>query len=209
MSIAGLFLVLALTNVDFDIVTVPPSGDVKALLPPAGRLEVKREGTVSRLKIDIDQITAPSAKAVGFNTYVVWAVSPEGVFDNLGELDVNRSKGQFSATTRLTEFGILISAEPHYMVDRPSSSVAYRSQTETILHCGLGVTRTEPNEGPPVSFSPLAPGFVPSSPSIELLNRRDHSSNIEILLHVCARRASDHRSARMIHGQCLDCGSEC
>ena len=129
MSIAGLFLVLALTNVDFDIVTVPPSGDVKALLPPAGRLEVKREGTVSRLKIDIDQITAPSAKAVGFNTYVVWAVSPEGVFDNLGELDVNRSKGQFSATTRLTEFGILISAEPHYMVDRPSSSVAYRSQT--------------------------------------------------------------------------------
>src|SRR5947207_14265999 len=132
MSIAGLFLVLALTNVDFDIVTVPPSGDVKALLPPAGRLEVKREGTVSRLKIDIDQITAPSAKAVGFNTYVVWAVSPEGVFDNLGEVDVNRSKGQFTATTRLPECGLLIPAERRCMRDRPSCSCAYSS--ETAMH---------------------------------------------------------------------------
>ena len=37
-------------------------------------------------------------------------------------------KGQFSATTRLGQFGILITAEPHYMVDRPSAAVAFRSQ---------------------------------------------------------------------------------
>jgi hypothetical protein len=63
-----------------------------------------------------------------FNTYVVWAVSPEGLIDNLGELDIRGLKGQFTATTRFTQLGILITAEPHYMVDRPSSAVAYRSQ---------------------------------------------------------------------------------
>jgi len=49
--------------------------------------------------------------------------------ENLGELEVKSAKGLFSATTRLTQFGILITAEPHYMVDKPSSFVVYRSQS--------------------------------------------------------------------------------
>jgi hypothetical protein len=66
-------------------------------------------------------------------TYVVWAVSAEGILDNLGELDVNGTKAQFNGTTRLGEFGVLITAEPHYMVDRPSSAVAFRTQTPQEL----------------------------------------------------------------------------
>ena len=128
MTAASLLLVLALTTVDFDIATLPVSGDVRIALAPVGRCELRREGTVSHLKIDIDRVMPASAFGPASNTLVVWAVSPEGIFDNLGELGVNGTKGQFSATTRLTQFGILISAEPHHMVDRPSSSVVYRSQ---------------------------------------------------------------------------------
>jgi hypothetical protein len=73
-------------------------------------------------------MAVPSTLGPAFNTYVVWAISPEGILDNLGEVDVKGVKGQFSATTRLTQFGVLITAEPHYMVDQPSSAVAYRSQ---------------------------------------------------------------------------------
>src|SRR5207244_1177223 len=103
--------------------------DIKILLTPAGRSELKRDGNVSQVKIEIDRIAAPKSLAPAFNTYVVWAVSPEGIFDNLGELQINGNKGQFTATTRFGQFGILISAEPHYLVDRPSSAVAYRGQT--------------------------------------------------------------------------------
>src|SRR5207248_5573414 len=46
-----------------------------------------------------------------------------------GELQINGNKGQLNATTRFGQFGLLITAEPHYMVDRPSSTIAYRSQT--------------------------------------------------------------------------------
>ena len=136
MTILPLFLAFALSNVDLDIVTLPLASDIKVALTPAGRSELKREGTVTRIKIEVDRIAAPSTLGPALTTYVVWAVSPEGILDNLGEVDVNRNKGEFAATTRFGQFGILITAEPHYMVDRPNSAVAYRSQTpkEDVRH---------------------------------------------------------------------------
>src|SRR5437867_9157199 len=129
MLSASLLLLLAVSAVDLDIVSLPLTNDVKVVLTPAGRAELKRDGSVSQIKIEIDRMTPARTLAPSLNTYVVWAVSPEGIFDNLGELQINGNKGQFTATTRFGQFGILISAEPHYLVDRPSSAIAYRGQT--------------------------------------------------------------------------------
>jgi len=128
MIIASLLLFFAANTVNLDIVTLPLTNDMKVALTPAGRAELRRDVTVSQIKIDIDRIASP--KTLGpYNTYVLWAVSPEGVFDNLGELQMSGNKGQISATTRFGQFGILITAEPHFMVDRPSSAIAYRAET--------------------------------------------------------------------------------
>src|SRR5437016_1681436 len=128
MIIASLLLFFAANAVDLDIVTLPLTNDLKVALTPAGRAELKREGTVSQIKIEIDRIASP--KSLGpYNTYVLWAVSPEGVFDNLGELQTNGNKGQITATTRFGQLGILITAEPHFMVDRPSAAIAYKAET--------------------------------------------------------------------------------
>ena len=124
----SLLFVFELTTVDLDMVTVTPTAEVRIVLTPGARSEIKREDSVTRVKIDIDRVAAPSTHGLAFNTYVVWAISPEGILDNLGELDIKGTKGQFLATTRLTQFGILVTAEPHYMVDQPSSAIAYRSQ---------------------------------------------------------------------------------
>src|ERR1051326_6050703 len=127
MIIASLLLFLAANAIDVDIVPVPLTSDIKVALTPAGRAELKRDGLVSQVKIEIDRI--PSPRMLGpYNTYVLWAVSPEGVFDNLGELQTNGNKGQINATTRFGQFGILITAEPHFMVDSPSSAIAYRAE---------------------------------------------------------------------------------
>jgi hypothetical protein len=119
-----LLLLFALT-VDLDTVSLPLNSDAKITFAPAGKGELKREGTVTFVKVDVDQLRPPVAP---MNTYVVWAVSPEGVFENLGELQINRNKGSFEGTTRLSQLGLLITAEPHYMVDRPSSNAVWRSQ---------------------------------------------------------------------------------
>ena len=122
----ALFLLLA--NVDLDIVTLPLSGDVRVPMGQSARADVRREGTVTRVRIDADKVGVPTTWGPVLNTYVVWAVSPEGVFDNLGELEVSGTRAQFNGTTRLSEFGLLITAEPHYMVDRPSSAIGFKSQ---------------------------------------------------------------------------------
>jgi len=125
---ASLLLVLAINAVDLDIVSLPLTNDVKVVLTPAGRGQLKRDGNVSQIRIDIDRISPATTLAPALSTYVVWAVSPEGIFDNLGELQIHDTKGQFNATTLFPQFGPLITAESHYMVDRPSSAVAYRTQ---------------------------------------------------------------------------------
>jgi len=119
-----LLLLFALT-IELDTVDLPLNSEVKITFAPSGKAELKREGTVTYVKIEVDQLRAPIAP---LNTYVVWAISPEGIFENLGELQMNRNKGAFEGTTRLTRLGLLITAEPHYMVDRPSSTAAWRSQ---------------------------------------------------------------------------------
>ena len=134
MSALTLILFLASTTVDLDAVTVPLSSELRISLTLGARGELRREGTVTRIKVDIDKIALPSSLGPALNTYVVWAVSPEGILDNLGELEIKGAKALFNATTRLTQFGVLITAEPHYMVDRPNSAVVYRSQSpETDL----------------------------------------------------------------------------
>jgi hypothetical protein len=134
MNTLFLIMLFASTMVDVDAVNVPLSSDVRISLTLGARGELRREGTVTRIKVDVDKIAAPSTLGPGLNTYVVWAISPEGLLDNVGEMDVKSGKGTFSGTTRLTQLGILVTAEPHYMVDRPSSAVVYRSQSpETDL----------------------------------------------------------------------------
>jgi hypothetical protein len=128
MNIAAWLLLLALGTVDLDVISVPVSNEIKVALTPGARSEIKREDGTTRIRIEIDRLAAPSTLGAAFNTYVVWAASPEGILDNIGELEIKGTKAQFSATTRLSQFGILITAEPHYMVDRPSSSVVFRSQ---------------------------------------------------------------------------------
>jgi hypothetical protein len=119
-----LLLLFALT-IQLDTVDLPVNGAEKMTFAPVGKAELKREGTLTWVNIEVDQLRPPVAP---LNTYVVWAVSPEGLFENLGELQMNRNKGAFNGTTRLTQLGLLITAEPHYMVDRPSSMAAWRSQ---------------------------------------------------------------------------------
>jgi hypothetical protein len=119
-----LLFLFALT-IQLDTIDLPVNGAVKMTFAPAGKVELKREGTLTWVNIEVDQLRPPVAP---LNTYVVWAVSPEGLFENLGELQINRNKGTFNGTTRLTQLGLLITAEPHYMVDRPSSMAAWRSQ---------------------------------------------------------------------------------
>lgn len=56
-------------------------------------------------------------------TYVLWAITPEGKPSNLGELVLDGTKSQLTATTNLQSFGMIVTAEPYFAVNVPSDVV--------------------------------------------------------------------------------------
>lgn len=114
--------------VEVAIATVPPDTRVDLTLSPSGKVEIRREETLSRVKVQIDQI-APLTVDPDLRSWVVWAVSPEGDFQNLGELESDGRKAELETVTPYSRLGILITAEPHFLVDSPSAPVAFTSST--------------------------------------------------------------------------------
>jgi hypothetical protein len=136
------FLLMAGPPTDVVVVSLPIKGSVSLVLTPSGKADIERNGTLSQIHIEVDKLQDPQKLSPAMNAYVVWAVSPEGGYENVGELGVADGKGRLDATTRFDQFGILITAEPYFMVDRPNSIVAFRNQApkaETIRHSSASV----------------------------------------------------------------------
>jgi outer membrane protein OmpA-like peptidoglycan-associated protein len=56
-------------------------------------------------------------------TYVLWAITPEGKPNNLGELLLDGNNSKLTATTNLQTFGMIVTAEPYFAVNMPSDVV--------------------------------------------------------------------------------------
>src|SRR5262245_15672185 len=93
-------------------------------LPGAGaEAKVERKQGVTEIEIELDRMRPAWAFGGDFNTYVLWSVSPEGHTDNLGEFILNGNRSKLSVSTRVDTFGLVVTAEPHFMVDHPSPFV--------------------------------------------------------------------------------------
>jgi len=61
-------------------------------------------------------------------SFVVWAITRDGKYENLGELWVREDSGTATFSTGLKEFAMIITAESHAMVDDPSDLVVFVSR---------------------------------------------------------------------------------
>ena len=60
-------------------------------------------------------------------TYVLWAISPDGRAQNLGEVLPAGTKNNIRVTTALQSFGMIVTAEPYFSVTEPSDVVVCRT----------------------------------------------------------------------------------
>ena len=108
-----------------------------------GEARIKRTSrNGSEIELTISKMPRPFELGAGYATYVLWAISPEGQVDNLGEI---KRRGTFefdskmSVTTKLQTFALLITAEPHFLVSRPSQEIMlenlspYTTSGKTII----------------------------------------------------------------------------
>jgi len=81
-----------------------------------------RRGAV-RIQAQFEKLEPASRFGSGFLTYVVWAISPEGRSDNLGELILSGQKCKMDVTEPLQAFALIVTAEPYFSVSQPSEVV--------------------------------------------------------------------------------------
>ncbi|WP_263419530.1 OmpA family protein [Terriglobus albidus] len=78
-----------------------------------------------RMLIDAKVDHLPPANGFGpeYLTYVLWAITPDGHPQNLGELLPSGNDVNISVTTGLQSFGLMVTAEPYFAVRVPSDVV--------------------------------------------------------------------------------------
>ena len=93
-----------------------------------------RNGT--EIELSVSKMPRPFELGRGFATYVLWAVSPDGQVDNLGEIK-RRGFWEFdskiSVTTPLQSFALIITAEPHFLVKSPSQEIMLENLSPVAL----------------------------------------------------------------------------
>jgi outer membrane protein OmpA-like peptidoglycan-associated protein len=92
-----------------------------------GSAKVRRQGRRgTRVELNVENL--PRAYELGsvYTTYVLWAISPDGHVDNLGEIKRSGSMvidSKIDVTTPLQTFALILTAEPHFLVHAPSRMV--------------------------------------------------------------------------------------
>ena len=107
-----------------------------ALIPLAkGELRVQNKQGVTYIEGSISKLEPASKFGGAYLTYVLWAITPEGSVNNLGEVIVNGTGARIKASTNQQSFGLILTAEPYFAISVPSEMVVVEN---TILPATLG-----------------------------------------------------------------------
>src|ERR1700679_621292 len=98
-------------------------------LLPFAKGQAKVAGKVGRIQINAQFSKLEPAQKFGneYLTYVLWAITPEGKSNNLGEILLDGDKSKIDVTTSLQTFGLIVTAEPYFAVGQPSNVVVLQN----------------------------------------------------------------------------------
>lgn len=124
---------------------------------PQAAGEAKVESKSNRIEIDAKFEGLEEATKFGLEylTYVMWAISPQGRAENLGEVSLKNGSGHVKAITDLQTFGMVVTAEPYFAVTQPGNVV--------VLENIFGAATTGKVENIDAKYELLARGTYSSS----------------------------------------------
>jgi outer membrane protein OmpA-like peptidoglycan-associated protein len=88
-----------------------------------GKAEVEAKHGRVAIKGEFEYLEPASSFGSAYMTYVLWAISPQGSPNNLGEIILDGSKSKLEVTTNLQNFAMIVTAEPYFGVSFPSEVV--------------------------------------------------------------------------------------
>jgi outer membrane protein OmpA-like peptidoglycan-associated protein len=102
-----------------------------------GKAKVKAERGSAAIEIEFDELPPAINVAPGYATYVLWAITPDGRTENLGEFPW-RDDPKMKTSLPVQRFALIVTAEPYGAVARPSPRVV----SENKLKDGEDVATT-------------------------------------------------------------------
>ncbi len=117
-----------------------------------GEAEVEFQKGRARVDVEVDDLPDPASLGP-FSTYVLWAVTADGNANNIGSIDVRNGDGDLDATTPLSRFALIISAEPHFAVTVPSRAIVLQNLGKRVR----GEQFNIPGLRSRIDYSSLAP----------------------------------------------------
>jgi outer membrane protein OmpA-like peptidoglycan-associated protein len=98
-----------------------------SLMPESrGEASVTANTGATRISLKFDRLSNPAQFGQEYLTFVLWAITPEGRAERLGEValkDPNNKTAELYATTDLQSYGMIVTAEPYFSVSQPSDVV--------------------------------------------------------------------------------------
>ncbi len=95
-----------------------------ALMPNAkGEARVDSKTGATKVEVNFDKLLPAQIHGNEFLTYVLWAITPEGRAENLGEVMLEGDSAKLQASSELQAFGMIVTAEPYWAVTQPSDVV--------------------------------------------------------------------------------------
>ncbi len=99
------------------------------LMPQAkGKANVDSRNGATKIDVEVEKLSPAAQYGQEFLTYVLWAVTPQGRAENVGELVLHGDKAHLPASTELQVFGLFVTAEPYYAVTQPSDVVVMENR---------------------------------------------------------------------------------
>lgn len=92
-----------------------------------GGAKVESERGGITIDANFEGLTPANGFGPEYLTYVLWAITPDGRPQNLGEVLPSHDKNNIHATTAFQSFGLIVTAEPYYSVSQPSDLVVLQN----------------------------------------------------------------------------------
>ncbi len=110
----------ASTKIDFKGTALLPAGK--------GEAKVTSERGGIHIEAKFDGLTPANGFGREYLTYVLWAITPDGRPNNLGEVLPAGTKNNIDVTTAFQSFGMIVTAEPYFSVTQPSDVVVLQNE---------------------------------------------------------------------------------
>jgi outer membrane protein OmpA-like peptidoglycan-associated protein len=88
-----------------------------------GQARVESRTGATKIDVSLEKLGPAQVHGEEYLTYVLWAITPEGRAENLGEIMLDGDNSKLQTSTELQAFGMVITAEPYWSVTQPSDAV--------------------------------------------------------------------------------------